>query len=153
MTPANVPTEARFGRVVTPAMDEEAERRVSKSELKVEVYTPLVTVPALPEILIPWVFVQVLVSARRVVEAMMMFVDPLKETPLMVRGVVSVAAEPEMLIPCVFVQVLVSARSVVEAMMMFVDPLKETPLMVREFWSVVAVLALPPMVRVEVETE
>ena len=69
MTPANVPTEARFGRVVTPAMDEEAERRVSKSELKVEVYTPLVTVPALPEILIPWVFVQVLVSARSVEDA------------------------------------------------------------------------------------
>ena len=107
MTPANVPTEARFGRVVTPAMDEEAERRVSKSELKVEVYTPLVTVPALPEM------------------------EPL----------------------IVLVKVLVSARRVVEAMMMFVDPLKETPLMVRAFWSVVAVPALPPMVRVEVETE
>ena len=51
------------------------------------------------------------------------------------------------------VHLLVSARSVVEAMMMFVDPLKETPLMVRAFWSVVAVPALPPMVRVEVETE
>jgi len=69
---------------------------------------------------------------------------------------VMLPAVPVMLMPCVFVHVLVSARSVVEATMMFAEPLKETPLMVRAVSRVVAVPALPVMLREmaeDVETE
>ena len=90
----------RFASVVRPGRVVVAESRVSKRLPKVVVYTPLVTVPAFPltepvmvllKMLVP---LNVLVSARRVVEATVMFAEPLKETPLMVLAVVRVAAEP-----------------------------------------------------------
>lgn len=76
--------------------------RGSKSELKVVVYTPLVTVPALPVILPVIVCENVLFpekrfeSVRRVEEAavMMMFPVPSKETPLMVRALCNALAVP-----------------------------------------------------------
>ena len=71
-----------------------------------EVITPLrfalvVTVAAVPLMLMPCVFVHVLTSARRVVEATTIFAEPLKEIPLMVRvfcRMVAVPALPVMLI-------------------------------------------------------
>ena len=66
----------------------------------VETVTVPVTLAAVPEMLIPWVFVHVLVSASRVVDATVMLAEPLKETPLMVRAVsrmVAVPALPPML--------------------------------------------------------
>ena len=48
-------------------------------------------------------------------------------------------------------QVLELARRVVEAMVMSAEPLNETPLMSRPVARVVAVPALPPMLRVDVE--
>src|SRR5207253_1866478 len=47
-------------------------------------------------------------------------------------------------------KVLLLAKSVVEAMVMSALPLNEMPLMRRAVANVVAVLALPPMLRVEV---
>jgi hypothetical protein len=90
----------RLFRVVVPARL--VSNRVSKRPLKVVVYTPFVTVPALPEIepvmrlenvLLPE---KVLLSARAVEEAavIVMFCEPSKAVPLIFLGVVSVAAEP-----------------------------------------------------------
>jgi hypothetical protein len=76
--------------------------------------------------------------------------------PERVGTVVTVAALPEMepvmrfenvLFP---LHVLEFAKRVVEAMVMSAEPLKDTPFMSRAFWSVVAVLALPPILREEV---
>ena len=50
-------------------------------------------------------------------------------------------------------QVFEFASKVVEAIVMSAEPLKETPLISRAFWSVVAVPALPPILRVLVETK
>ena len=78
--------------------------------------------------------------------------DPEEVTaPERLAFVVTVAALPEMFPWMVEEKVLVpekvleSASSVVEAMVMLAEPLKETPLIVRAVWSVVAVLALPPI--------
>ncbi len=80
---------ARLFRVVVAARL--VSNLVSKSPLKVVVYTPLVTVPALPEIEPVMVFPKVLLPekvlslARRVDDAavMVMSAEPLKAVPLM----------------------------------------------------------------------
>ena len=92
----------RLGSVVMPEIDELAERRLSKRLLKVEVYTPPVTEPALPEIepvmMFEKMFVpeNVLLSPRSVEEAAVtvMSVEPSKGMPLMFLVAASLVAVP-----------------------------------------------------------
>ena len=118
----------RLFRVVVPA------RFVSKRPAKVVVYTPFVTVPALPEIepvmvdekvLLPE---KVLLLARSVEEAavMVMSCEPSKAVPLMFLGVVRVfavlaeAAEPEIDPVMVFTAVRLVKRAIEEKMLVVV---------------------------------
>lgn len=95
---------ARLFRVVVAARS--ISNLASKSPLKVVVYTPFVTVPALPDIEPEMVFEKVLLPekvlllARRVDEAavIVMSAEPLKAVPLMfleVSRMVAVPALPE----------------------------------------------------------
>ena len=91
---------AMLFRVVVPARL--VSNLVSNSPLKVEVYTPLVTVPALPVIEPVMVLLKVLLPekvlllARSVEEAavIVMSADPLKEVPLMFRAFWRMVAVP-----------------------------------------------------------
>jgi hypothetical protein len=85
---------------------------------------PLTLFPVLP-----------MVSVRAVPQlAVVMFADPLKLVPLIVRAVVSVAADPVVFwLPAVFTP----------GKLMLAVPLKLTPPMVRAVWSAVAVAAFP----------
>ena len=145
-----------------PETDVEAERRLSKRTPKVVVYTPLVTVSALPvtEPLIGWLKVllpvKVLLSESAEDDAALIVISdvPLNDTPLIFLAFCSAVAVPafpeiepvivaeKMLAP---LHVLLLTRSVEDAAVTVMSevPLNETPLIKREFWRAVAVPALP----------
>jgi hypothetical protein len=161
-------------RLASPRSVEEAALMVMAAEpskltpLIARVVASLVAVPALPEIepvireekvLEPE---KVLASPRSVVDAIVMFPVPSKETPLMVRAFASFVAEPAL--PAKVLERLVkeftpvnefeSPRSVEDAavIVMAAEPSKLTPLIARVVASLVAVPAFPeiePVMRFE----